>query len=95
MKREEEIKQQANIYTDNSDNYAEWSDDGGWSDSDDREFVEKAFVEGAKWADKTIMERVCNWLKQNEDDYYKCDAWKGDYVDFDSLIEDLKKAMEK
>lgn len=95
MTREEEIKQQANIYTNDSNNYAEWSEDGGWSDSDDREFVEKAFIEGAKWADKTMMEKVCNWLKQSEADYYKYDAWKGDYVDFDVLIESLRKAMEE
>ena len=51
-------------------------------------------IEGAKWADRTMMERVCNWLKQSEDDYYKYNAWKGCYVDFDALIEDLKKEME-
>lgn len=55
----------------------------------------RAFEEGAKWADKTMMEKVCNWLKQSEADYYKYDAWKGDYVDFDVLIESLRKAMEE
>ena len=49
MIREELIKKQAEIYTDNRDNYVEWSD--GWTDSDDKEFVEKAFIEGANWAD--------------------------------------------
>ena len=49
MIREEEIKKQAEIYAYNRDNYVEWSD--GWTDSDDIEFVEKAFIEGAKWAD--------------------------------------------
>ena len=51
MKREEELKKQASIYTDDADNYLEYSDDRGWTDKNDKEFVEKAFIEGAKWAD--------------------------------------------
>ena len=51
MTREEEIKKQADIYTDDASNYTEWSDDGGWSNSNDIDLVEKAFIEGAKWAD--------------------------------------------
>ena len=54
MIREELIKKQAEIYTDDASNYTEWTDDGGWTDSDDKEFVEKAFIEGAKWADNNI-----------------------------------------
>ena len=51
MTREEQIKKQADIYTDDASNYTEWSDDGGWSVTNDIELVEKAFIEGAKWAD--------------------------------------------
>ena len=51
MTREEQIKKQADIYTDDASNYAEWSDDGGWSETNDIALVEKAFIEGAKWAD--------------------------------------------
>ena len=51
MTRKEQIKKQADIYTDNYSNYAEWSNDG-WSESNDIELVEKAFIEGAKWADE-------------------------------------------
>ena len=54
MARQEEIKKQAEIYTDDASNYTEWSDDGGWSDTNDIDLVEKAFIEGAKWADKNI-----------------------------------------
>ena len=52
MTREEQIKKQADIYTDDASNYTEWSDDGGWSDTNDIDLVEKAFIEGAKWADE-------------------------------------------
>ena len=51
MTREEQIKKQADIYTDDASNYTEWSDDGGWSISNDIDLIEKAFIEGAKWAD--------------------------------------------
>ena len=51
---EEQIKKQADIYTDDASNYTEWSDDGGWSDTNDVELVGKAFIEGAKWADNNI-----------------------------------------
>ena len=52
MTREELIKKQAEIYTDNRDNDVEWSD--GWEAHNDIKFVEKAFIEGAKWADNNI-----------------------------------------
>ena len=51
MTREKQIKKQADIYTDDASNYTEWSDDWGWSATNDIELVEKAFIEGAKWAD--------------------------------------------
>ena len=51
MTREEQIKKQADIYTDDASNYTEWSEDNGWSCINDIELVEKAFIEGAKWAD--------------------------------------------
>lgn len=54
MTRQEEIKKQAEVYTGDASNYTEWSDDGGWSDTNDVELVEKAFIEGATWADKNI-----------------------------------------
>ena len=47
MTREEEIKKQADIY-------AELSDDEGLSIANDMELVRKAFIEGAKWADNNI-----------------------------------------
>ena len=50
----EEIKKQAEIYTDDVSNYTEWTDDGGWTDYNAAKFVEKAFIEGAKWADNNI-----------------------------------------
>ena len=47
MTREEQIKKQAELY-------AEWSDDGGLPVTNVIKLVEKAFIEGAKWADNNI-----------------------------------------
>ena len=47
MTREEQIKKQADIY-------AEWNDDDGLSVTNVKELVEKAFIDGAKWADNNI-----------------------------------------
>lgn len=44
-----------------------------------------AFEEGAKWADKTMIENVCEWLKMNMGDYD---------IDTETLINDFKKAMK-
>ena len=64
MKREELIKKQASIYTDDADNYLEYSDDRGWTDKNDKEFVKKAFIEGAKWADANPK---YHWISVNDD----------------------------
>ena len=64
MTREEQIKKQADIYTDDASNYTEWSDDGGWSNSNDIDLVEKAFIEGAKWADNNPKSP---WISVNDD----------------------------
>lgn len=31
--------------------------------------LRSAFVEGAEWADKTMLDRACEWLKKNIDLY--------------------------
>ena len=76
MTREEQIKKQADIYTDDASNYTEWSDDGGWSDTNDIDLVEKAFIEGAKWADDNPKEWISikDYLpEQNEEVIVLCD----------------------
>lgn len=85
MTRQEERERQAGIYIGHPQDLGE---DIGITN------MRNAFIEGAKWADRTMMERVCNWLKQSEDDYYEYDAWKGTYVNFEHLVVELKKEME-
>ena len=52
------------------------------------------FIEGAKWADKTMIEKVCEWLKENIDKdlvIYNNQSW----IKRDVFIDKLKKAMEE
>lgn len=41
------------------------------------------FYYGAKWADKTMLDRVCKWLQDG-----------GYFVNSNETIEDFRKAME-
>lgn len=41
------------------------------------------FYYGAKWADKTMLDRACEWLKNG-----------GYFVNSNETIEDFRKAME-
>lgn len=91
MTREEEIKREADKYTDNVSNYAKWSDDGGWSETNDIKLIEKAFIEGAKWADKTMIDKACEWLEE-QNKMCMCEL---EMILGSKFINDFKKAMEK
>lgn len=50
-----------------------------------------AFVEGAKWADETMIDKVCEWLDNiNPDDYMDSGIFQ-----IHTLIGNLRKAMEE
>ena len=63
MTREEQIKKQADIYTDDASNYTEWNDDEGCY-TNDIGLIEKAFIEGAKWADEHPKS---HWISVKDD----------------------------
>lgn len=44
------------------------------------------FVQGAKWADETMIDKACEWLYNN---------WKGEDFYMTDIIEGLRKAMEE
>jgi hypothetical protein len=48
---------------------------------------EKAFQAGARWADKTMIERACEWLKHQEEIIGVSSE--------EDFIERFKEAMEK
>lgn len=81
MTREEQILNKAIDYSAIEDNFLEYEDEFG-NVCDDKTFVEKAFIEGAKWADKTMLERALGcWRDSVYDEMHEID------------IEEFYKAM--
>lgn len=72
MKREDEIREMAKTYT-----------QVVYDDLDDFSDITDAYIDGAKWADKTMIEKACNWLLKG-----------GYFVNNTETINDFKKAME-
>ena len=77
--------------------FDDYSDAIGLSTFGDFDYIDiqEAYKEGAEWADETMIEKACKWLEQHQEDYNMYDAWRGDYVNFKSLIIDFRKAMEE
>ena len=63
MIRKEQILNEAIDYSFVEENFLEYDDCGDICD--DRDFIQKAFEEGAKWADRTTIEKACEYLKAN------------------------------
>lgn len=56
------------------------------------------FIKGAQWADKTMLDKICNWLKEHIGTYNDTiDSIHGTIKIFnkEKFIEDLRKAMEE
>ena len=56
--------------------------------------IADAFEEGAEWADKTMIEKACDWLKENIWVYINYESCSGEELEND-VIEDFRKAMEE
>ena len=94
MIRKEQINKAAGNYTDNRNNYyTEWE---GYSDI---ELVEKAFIEGAKWADEHLKEglvsidEVCEWIEDNIFDFPWYDWDKT--MSVKDITNELRKTMKE
>jgi hypothetical protein len=85
MTREEQILNKAIDYSEIKENFLEYDDCGDVCD--DKTFVEKAFIEGAKWADRTMIARTVEWLQDSVYDRY--------IEMHEDNIEDFRKAMEE
>ena len=48
------------------------------------------FEDGAKWADKTMIEKACEWLQDNLASFWQCKI----YNDI-AFVNDFKQAMEE
>ena len=74
MTREEEIRQEMSKIA------------GTHPDWNKNDCMRMGFYEGAKWADETMIEKACEWLKNNRNELSRVDA--------SGFIELFKKAME-
>lgn len=52
---------------------------------------QKPFIDGAKWADKSMIEKACEWLAENCAFYFDHKSCESELT----FIEDFKKAMEE
>lgn len=67
-----------------------------WDQEDDESYgAYNGAMEMAKWKEQQMVERVCDWLKENCNDYLDCYDWEKYRIDTNELIYDLKKAMEE
>jgi hypothetical protein len=92
MTRREEIAKQAEITV------------FPWDEPQEQNKFQDGFIEGAKWADKTMIEKVCKWLKShikfetvNYSDVWisAVDILATDFNTIDEMEESLRKAMEE
>ena len=83
MTRREEIEQQASLTV------------FPWDDVREQSKYEDGFIEGAKWADKTMIEKACEWITEHIDIPYEgefIDDIPVDYVEY--LSKRLKYAKD-
>ena len=82
MKRKEEREKASKNRADQYSHPVEWNE------------CYLRFKEGAEWADKTMIDKVCEWIKQHlYDEAYLFRDNEGTWVDTDLVVDDLKKAM--
>ena len=61
------------------------------------DLLECAWVKGAEWADRTMIDKACEWLKAvfvympNESSW---NIQTNDYNSFQEMIEDFRKSMK-
>lgn len=63
-----------------------------WTDKKLTVNEEKAFQAGAKWADKTMIEKACEWMKEQV--YQEYGGGPLERLIPDTRIEDFRKAMQ-
>ena len=54
----------------------------------------QAFKEGARWADRTMIEKAVEWLDCNVDNYLFIDYLNTAGIKWDKFINDFKQAMK-
>jgi hypothetical protein len=56
----------------------------------------ECFIGGAEWADRTMIDKICEWLEKHlYDEAYIFRDNEGTWIDIESVIEDLRTVAEK
>ena len=84
MTRIEEIRKEAKLKRHDIANEVDYKSSAAYD----------GFVMGAKWADKTMIEKACEWIKENFECYVGADV-SPYYIYEDDFVEDFRKAMEE
>jgi hypothetical protein len=58
-------------------------------------YDEKSFKEGAKWADETMIDKVCKWLYKNTYKHVDDSRVSMMFEHTIDMIENFRKAMEE
>lgn len=85
MTREEEIKNEAKLICRDIASEVDYKSSAAYD----------GFVMGAKWADKTLIEKACEWLENNLADKTSVLYSGVVSINFDNVLKDFRKAMEK
>lgn len=85
MTREEEIRKAGIEYT--MEHNPMCIGGGAFADIVEEMNRNYAFEAGAKWADKTMIDKACEWIEKNRNELSR--------VDTRGFVELLKKAMEE
>lgn len=59
-----------------------------------REDLYESAMEMAKWKEKQMIEKVCEWMKNNANDYLDWYDWESCRVNTDELLYDFRRAMK-
>lgn len=94
MTRNEEILNKAIDYSEIEDNFMEYDDCGDVCN--DMDFIEKAFISGATWADETFLKKTCEFIRKGgmRGDGYIVTEFGEEVFDFIQFAEDFRKYME-
>lgn len=73
-------------------NYAQSFKGKGMEIEELKDIIRLAIIDGALWADKTMIDKVCEWLKSYRQETNDGTGYIAGIVN-DKTIEDLRKAM--
>lgn len=77
-------------------NYAMSFKGKGMENEELKETIRLAIIDGAMWADETMIEKACEFIKKHHQDYSFWDSEEYELVfETDKFIEDFRKAMEE